>query len=74
METQLDKVYDPKNVEEKWYEYWKQKDYFKPEEDSDKESYVITIPPPNVTGVLHMGHVMNNTILDILIRYARMLG
>ncbi|MCF7885265.1 MAG: valine--tRNA ligase [Candidatus Marinimicrobia bacterium] len=74
MDTQLEKVYDPKNVEKKWYQYWKEEDYFKPEEDSDKESYVITIPPPNVTGVLHMGHVMNNTIQDILIRYARMQG
>jgi valyl-tRNA synthetase len=74
VDTQLEKVYDPKHVEKKWYKYWKNKDYFKPEEESDKESYVITIPPPNVTGVLHMGHVMNNTIQDILIRYARMQG
>ncbi len=74
MGTQLDKVYDPQNVEKKWYKYWKNNEYFQPDEDSDKESYVITIPPPNVTGVLHMGHVMNNTIQDILIRHARMQG
>ncbi len=74
MGTQLDKVYRPENVEKKWYQYWKTQDYFKPREAQSVKSYVITIPPPNVTGILTMGHVLNNTIQDILIRYARMQG
>lgn len=74
MTAQLDKVYDPKKVEKKWYKYWQEKSYFKPEEKSDKDSFVITIPPPNVTGILTLGHVLNNTLQDILIRHARMRG
>lgn len=65
--------YNPKDVEDKWYKYWLDNEYFysKPNE---KEAYTIVIPPPNVTGVLHMGHMLNNTIQDVLIRRARMLG
>ena len=74
MSTHLDKVYDPDNVEKKWYKHWKEQEYFQPDAESENESFVITIPPPNVTGVLHMGHVMNNTLQDILIRHARMQG
>ncbi|MDR3269030.1 MAG: valine--tRNA ligase [Tannerella sp.] len=65
--------YDPSSVEGKWYQYWLENNFFHSEPD-DREPYTIVIPPPNVTGVLHMGHMLNNTIQDILIRRARMLG
>ena len=65
--------YDPSIVEEKWYSYWLEKKFFHSEPDNRK-AYTIVIPPPNVTGVLHMGHMLNNTIQDVLIRRARMLG
>ena len=65
--------YNPANVEEKWYNYWMENDYFYSTPD-DREPYTIVIPPPNVTGVLHMGHMLNNTIQDVLIRRARMKG
>jgi valyl-tRNA synthetase len=70
----LDKSYDPHQAEEKWYDYWMGHGYFRADEDSEKESYSIVIPPPNVTGVLHIGHALNNTLQDILIRYKRMQG
>ncbi len=66
--------YNPSSVESKWYEYWLKNDFFKSSLDKTKEPYTIVIPPPNVTGVLHMGHMLNNTIQDILIRRARMMG
>jgi valyl-tRNA synthetase len=66
--------YSPAEVESKWYEQWMKKGFFKASPDPTKESYTIVIPPPNVTGVLHMGHMLNNTIQDILIRKARMEG
>ena len=65
--------YNPAEVEEKWYEYWMKHNLFHSEPD-EREPYTIVIPPPNVTGVLHMGHMLNNTIQDILIRHARMMG
>jgi len=65
--------YDPSDVEKKWYDYWMKNDFFHSEPDK-REPYTIVIPPPNVTGVLHMGHMLNNTIQDILTRRARMLG
>ena len=65
--------YDPSDVESKWYDYWMKHGFFHSEPD-EREPYTIVIPPPNVTGVLHMGHMLNNTIQDILIRRARMLG
>ena len=65
--------YDPSEVEDKWYKYWMDNDMFKSVPD-EREPYTIVIPPPNVTGVMHMGHMLNNTIQDILIRRARMLG
>ena len=65
--------YNPVEVEKKWYEYWMKNNFFHSEPD-DREPYTIVIPPPNVTGVLHMGHMLNNTIQDILVRRARMLG
>jgi valyl-tRNA synthetase len=66
--------YDASKVEDKWYAYWLKNNYFHSEVDHTKESYTIVIPPPNVTGVLHMGHMLNNTIQDVLIRRARLLG
>ncbi len=65
--------YDPSEVEKKWYEYWLNNNLFKSTPDS-REPYTVVIPPPNVTGVLHMGHMLNNTIQDILVRRARMEG
>ena len=65
--------YEANKVESKWYDYWMKNNYFHSEVD-EKEPYTIVIPPPNVTGVLHMGHMLNNTIQDILIRRARLLG
>jgi valyl-tRNA synthetase len=70
----LDKSYDPHQVEEKWYRYWEKHGYFRADENSEKKTYSIVIPPPNVTGVLHIGHALNNTLQDILIRFKRMEG
>ncbi len=70
----LSTKYDPSEVEDKWYKYWLDQDFFHSEPNPDKEPYTIVIPPPNVTGVLHMGHMLNNTIQDVLIRKARMEG
>ena len=66
--------YTPGEIESKWYQHWMEKKFFHAEVDPEKEPYTIVIPPPNVTGVLHMGHMLNNTIQDVLIRRARMLG
>ena len=70
----LPTVFDPKAVEEKWYNHWKEKGYFHAEVDKSKEPFSIVIPPPNVTGQLHMGHAMDNTMQDILVRWKRMQG
>ncbi len=70
---ELSKNYIPNEIESKWYEYWIEKDYFSSKPDG-RESYTVVIPPPNVTGILHMGHCLNNTIQDILVRRARMQG
>ncbi len=69
-----EKVYDPKRVDDKWYRFWLEKGYFQAEVDSPKEPFSIVIPPPNITGSLHMGHALNNTLQDILVRYKRMKG
>lgn len=66
--------YDPTKVEDKWYQYWLDQNFFHATPKTGKEAYTIVIPPPNVTGVLHMGHMLNNTIQDVLIRKARMEG
>lgn len=66
--------YNPKESEERWYQYWMEHGFFHSEVDKSRESYCIVIPPPNVTGVLHMGHMLNNTIQDALIRRARLQG
>ncbi|MCS7280711.1 MAG: valine--tRNA ligase [Desulfobacterota bacterium] len=70
----LEKVYNPKNVEEKWYKFWLDKGYFTAKTDSELKPFSIVIPPPNVTGSLHMGHALNNTLQDIVVRYKRMAG
>jgi valyl-tRNA synthetase len=74
MAEQWEKVYDPTRVEEKWYNYWMAKGYFRADVNSPKEPFSIVIPPPNVTGSLHMGHALNNTLQDILVRFKRMKG
>ena len=70
----LDKGYDPSGIEEKWYKYWVENGFFKASEKSDQKAYAIVIPPPNVTGVLHMGHALNNTVQDIMCRHRRLCG
>jgi valyl-tRNA synthetase len=74
MNAEIPKVYNPSEVEQKWYKFWEENKLFTPEEDSKKESFVIVIPPPNVTGSLHMGHALDNTIQDVLIRYKKLRG
>ncbi len=71
---ELSKTYEPRTVEPKWYEHWLERGCFKADPNSAKPGYSIVIPPPNVTGILTLGHVLNNTIQDILARRARMLG
>lgn len=66
--------YDPRTSEEKWYQYWLEHRFFHSTVDKKRTPYCIVIPPPNVTGVLHMGHMLNNTIQDVLVRRARLLG
>jgi valyl-tRNA synthetase len=70
--SQIPKAYDPSIVEDKWYKYWLDNNYFHSEIDKNKKPYTIVIPPPNVTGMLTMGHILNNTIQDIMIRTKRM--
>ena len=70
----LEKAYTPHEVEKRWYQYWEEHDLFAADEKSAQKSYSIVIPPPNVTGVLHMGHALNNTLQDILCRYRRLRG
>jgi valyl-tRNA synthetase len=74
LDNKLSSVYNPKEVEEKWYDFWKKENLFHAKIDSDKKPFTIVIPPPNVTGQLHMGHALNNTLQDILIRFKRMQG
>jgi len=70
----MDKSYAPQDIEQRWYKTWEANGYFKPSEDSQADPYCIMIPPPNVTGTLHMGHAFQDTIMDALIRYHRMKG
>ncbi len=74
MKTELSKGYEPEQVEKKWFDVWEQRGDFHADENSSKPHYSIVIPPPNVTGVLHMGHALNNTLQDILCRWKRMSG
>jgi valyl-tRNA synthetase len=70
----LDKAYSPAEVERRWYRFWEDNKLFHADENKDGDHFSIVIPPPNVTGDLHMGHAFNNTMQDILCRYARMMG
>jgi valyl-tRNA synthetase len=70
----LNKRYNPEEIEKKWYDFWLEKGYFKAESVSDKPAYCIVIPPPNVTGSLHIGHALDITLQDIIIRWKRMAG
>ena len=74
MATELDKTYDPKAAQAKWLKFWDEKGYFHSEPDPTKKPYTIVIPPPNVTGALHLGHALNNTLQDVLIRWRRAQG
>ncbi len=71
---ELDKIYDPKKVEHRWYAYWEENGLFHADAHTQKPTYTIMIPPPNVTGMLTMGHILNNTIQDLLIRWKKMEG
>ena len=74
MRKELAKQYEPKNVEDRTYQMWMERRYFHAKREADKPTYTIVIPPPNITGQLHMGHALDNTLQDILIRYHRMAG
>src|SRR5437764_1867660 len=74
MATELDKAYDPKAAQAKWLRLWEERRYFHSEPDPRREPFTIVIPPPNVTGALHMGHALNNTLQDVLTRWRRMQG
>ncbi len=67
-------TYNSAEIEQKWYQYWEQQGYFHEEVDENKTPYSIVLPPPNITGQLHMGHALDNTLQDILIRFKRMQG
>ncbi|MDP2942715.1 MAG: valine--tRNA ligase, partial [Candidatus Omnitrophota bacterium] len=71
---EIPSVYNPKSTEDKWYKVWEEKKFFHAKPDAKKKPYTIVIPPPNITGILHMGHALNNTVQDILIRWKRMQG
>ena len=71
---EIPKAYVPGEVETKWYKYWEDNKYFHSEVDKTKKAYTIVIPPPNITGILHLGHILNNSIQDVYIRYKRMMG
>lgn len=70
----MEKTYNPQDIEQPLYEHWEKQGYFKPNGDESQESFCIMIPPPNVTGSLHMGHAFQQTIMDTMIRYQRMQG
>ena len=74
MRKELEKTYDPQQVEGRIYQEWVEKNYFHAKPNQKKKPFTIVIPPPNITGQLHMGHALDNTLQDILIRYKRMQG
>jgi len=74
MKKEMSKVYEPHEVENRIYEWWQEKGYFKPEVHPQGKPYTIIMPPPNITGQLHMGHAFDDTLQDALIRYKRMQG
>src|SRR6266702_3967794 len=72
--TELPKAYDPKEAQQRWLSFWEERGYNHSRPDPDRQPYTIVIPPPNVTGALHIGHALNNTLQDVLIRWRRMQG
>src|SRR3954463_8085036 len=74
MATELAKLYDPKEAQQRWLTFWEEHGYNHSRPDPSREPFTIVIPPPNVTGALHMGHALNNTLQDVLIRWRRMQG
>ena len=74
MKKELEKNYNPAEIEDKLYKLWQDKKYFHAEVNKDKKPFTIVMPPPNITGQLHMGHALDNTMQDILIRFKRMQG
>ena len=74
MSKELNKTYDPKDIEDRLYKKWEDNGYFHAEVDRSKKPFTIVMPPPNITGQLHMGHALDNTMQDILIRWKRMAG
>ena len=74
MAKELEKNYNPADIEERLYDKWEKNGYFHAEVDRDKKPFTIVMPPPNITGQLHMGHALDNTMQDILIRFKRMQG
>jgi valyl-tRNA synthetase len=71
---EISKTYDPSQLEKKWYRFWSEKGFFTPKINKTQKPFTVLIPPPNVTGILHMGHVLNNTLQDVIVRYHRMCG
>src|SRR5271154_3460916 len=74
MPADLPKQYDPHEAQRRWLEFWDQRGYFSSRPDAERKPFTIVIPPPNVTGALHLGHALNNTLQDVLIRWRRMQG
>ena len=74
MEKNLAKTYDPKSFEDRIYKEWEESGQFAPDMDPDKKPFTIVMPPPNITGQLHMGHAMDTSLQDVLIRFKRMQG
>ncbi|HAP73537.1 MAG TPA: valine--tRNA ligase, partial [Lachnospiraceae bacterium] len=74
MKKELSKTYDPGQIEDRLYKKWEEKKYFHAEVDHSKQPFTIVIPPPNITGQLHMGHALDETMQDIIIRFKRMQG
>lgn len=71
---EISKTFEPKDLEKKWYQFWEENGYFKPRENTAQKPFTVLMPPPNVTGILHIGHVLNNTLQDVVVRYHRMKG
>ena len=74
MKKELEKTYSPKEIEQRLYTFWEESGFFKPDPDENKPPFSVVIPPPNVTGQLHMGHALNDTLQDIIVRTKRMQG
>src|SRR4030067_1420703 len=72
--AEIPKAYEPAQVEQKWYRFWMEQGYFTPKIDRDKEPFIVIMPPPNVTGELHVGHALTATLEDIMTRWHRMKG